>query len=177
MRTLLLALPLLVLTACGGSDDPADAPLPDYNPDAKFNGKTVMEYAQGLDDLNPRMQLTALQAIAKFKVDGLPARDKVKAALEASKDDRVKLAALAVLSEMKAPEAHHLIREKLRDPKFFESARSYGQLLSGAKQVGVDEAALKGDVLKLAGSNRAHRCAPPAAPAAIRRLMARYPAP
>ena len=74
---LLVGLALLGLAGCGGGGEgdssssaappnpekAARAKLPEFNPEAKYNGRTALEYAAGLSDLNPRVQIEALENI------------------------------------------------------------------------------------------------------------------
>jgi len=155
---------VFAIAGCGGDesgDGPnpevaAEADLPEFNADAKYSGKTALEYAAGLNDLNPRIQIQALQALSRFKVDALPARDAVKKLLASDASDQVKLGCLAVLTDMKAPEANALFRQKLADPKFFKGRGAYATLLTGSKKAGIDPATLKADLMKLADSDPDH---------------------
>ncbi len=161
---------VLALGGCGGSssDEPAAGPpdatraarqrLPDHNPEARFGGRTVLEYAQGLNDLNPRVQFEALSNIAEFGVDGLPARDLVRDLVNNPRaEDFIRLAAIGVLHEMQAPEATPLAREKLMDPGFSRNLETYQDLLDGLiKEAGLDVATLRSDLLALARTDLDH---------------------
>ena len=143
-------------SGAGGGSSSSSASLPTHNPDAKFNGKGVLEYAAQLSDLNPAVQQRALNSIRKFGVDGLPARDKVRALVDSSAAPTIKVMALSVLAGMKDPDAQSLVRQKLADPEFSDKDVAYRGLLRGTKELGVDEATLQADLLAIYAKNPAH---------------------
>lgn len=169
----------MVLGGCGGGDDggaagdaaavggatpTADAAravrqwLPEHNPDARYGGKTVLEYAEGLIDLNPEVQLEALMFIGEFGVDGLPAREQVRDLVNNPRaDEMIRLFALGVLHEMQAPEATPLAREKLADPEFSNDLDTYADLISGlVHEAGIDTATIRTDLLAIARADLDH---------------------
>ena len=167
---LLVGLALLGLAGCGGGGEgdssssaappnpekAARAKPPEFNPEAKYNGRTALEYAAGLSDLNPRVQIEALENIEKFGVDGLAVREQVRALVDSAREDDVKIVALETLAAMQAPEESAILRKKLADPILSATDRTYGYLLRGANELGIDEATLRADVVKIAEANPAH---------------------
>lgn len=117
----------LFLAACGEG-----GALPDYDEDATYNGKTLSEYTPGLSDLNAQARMQALINVGRFGVNGLPAREKVQEMARGDKDPRVKIVALAILSEMQDPALKGMMKEFLADPAYATEPGMLGELATGA---------------------------------------------
>lgn len=172
----LLALPL---SGCGGDGEPeatsapaaSDAPaqqasrpardraasvsLPQHNPDATFSGRTALEWAAQLSDLNPDVQGEALAALGRFGVDALPAREQVRAVVTSRAPELIRYMALATLREMQDPEAGATALAALVDPAFSDRPAAFGELIQAALEL-AGEQAVHQKVVGLAGSDLAH---------------------
>ena len=171
---------MLLLAGCGGGSDsessgsgsgapPASAAkpaapkptgaksakLPDFDKDATYNGRTVTDCAAGLADMNPSVQMRALEEISNFGVNGLPVRQQVRAVAGGGNTDELRLAAYAVLFGMKDPEAPALARAALRNPDSFGTPASWGAFTSGAADE-IDHTVLIDDMKKLLTDNPEH---------------------
>lgn len=118
----------LLLVGCGGDTDAYTPPLPEHDPEARLGGRTALEHAAGLADLDHGTQRRALQALAGFGVNGLPARAQVKAFLDTQAHEVIKLEAIDVLIGMQDPEAPAVIKAKLLDSSFARSDEIYLEL-------------------------------------------------
>ncbi len=169
-NTILIVTTIIVLSGCGGPADSSDPDRmarekpPAHNPEATFQGRTALEYAERLDHRSAQQQLAALDGLVAMGVDGLPAREAVRNLIENidSHDvepymtDILALRALAAMIAMQAPEAGALVRQRIVDPEFLDQERDYGSLIQAAMEIGISEETLAGDVLPLADSAPGH---------------------
>jgi hypothetical protein len=124
----------LLLAGCGDG-----GALPDYDKNATYNGKPLSDYAEGLSDLNARQRFAALGDIAKFGVNGLPARKQIQQLVREDEDHMLRIAALGVLHNMKDPGLPALYAEILADPEFTTLPGAWRDLARGAGDVFSDE--------------------------------------
>ena len=169
-NTILIITTFIVTSGCGGPADSSDPDRmarekpPEHNPEATFQGRTALEYAERLDHRSPQQQLAALDGLRAMGVDGLPAREAVRTLIEDIDSrgvepymaDTLALRALGAIAAMQAPEAGALIRQRIVDPEFLDQEREYGSLIELALDIGVTEENLAGDILPLANSAPDH---------------------
>lgn len=132
--------------------------LPEHNPEARFEGKTALEYAEELSDLSGDIRARALVIIRQFGVDGLPARERVRELVESAQaEPEIRLLALGTLLNMQAPGAVDLAREKLADPGFVEGDAMWRDFVRGLRDDEViDDQTFRADVLRIAEENPQH---------------------
>ena len=167
LLTLLLGLATSASLSAAGPPDPdamARQPLPEHQQDASHRGKSAMEHAEVLVAPSLVQRLMGLERLGEMGVDGLPARDAVRYVLErgdteglASRQvDQLRLAALKTLFELQAPEAEALLRQAILSPAFSQHSSTYRRLVTGAVELGVDEATLQADLLALVDEDGIH---------------------
>ena len=151
----------MAFAGCGGSGDDSSSSassskaMPKIDKGATYNGRTVDEYAVGLNDLNPQVRLQALRDIAKFGVNGLAVRDQIRKIVLEDPDHSLRIGALGGLVRMQDPKAGDLYVEVLGNPEYTNSDQMWYELTRGAKE------ALPGDRLekelrKIAENNQEH---------------------
>jgi len=169
---------MLWIAACGGdsaeagaSDSvakpsvrataPAERPrverleAPSYDPEARYDGKTLDEYAAGLGDLNRAVRLRAMGSVLRFGVNAYPLKERMRVLAVEDPDEEVRSAAFVALFEMKDPEASEFTLERLREPAAFESDRGWQMFLDVVIK-GVDEDLLAFEAAELAANDPAH---------------------
>lgn len=172
-RAISLILGVLCLVGCGGEVDPtgtsdpdraARAPLPAHDPDATFRGQTAAELGQRLErQVEQGMGLMTLEHIGQMGVDGLPARDSVRAVfqtppdpeLERDRADLLRSTALLVLVAMSAPEAPALARQAVHEPDFTRFSAAQRQVIRAAVAA-MDADELQADLTRLVDTDPVH---------------------
>lgn len=141
----------------------AQRDLPEHDPAATLDGKTALEHAQDLLAASETRRLAAVKALFEMEVDALPARDRVRlaidddtAAMTSEERDLLRARALVALHMMQAPEATDLWRARLLDPGFLEQDTRYGEILEAAVKLRIDPELLVADLRSLRDSAPEH---------------------
>ena len=128
---------------------------PEYDPEARYDGKTLDEYAAGLGDLNRAVRIRAMQSVLRFGPNAYPLKDRMRKLAVEDPDEEVRASALVALFEMEDPDASEFTLERMRAPDAFESDRGWQMFLDvviGA----VDEGLYTYEAAQLAGDDPAH---------------------
>lgn len=115
--------------AASRADDSSRRGAPEFDPDARYNGKTLDEYASGLDDLNASVRERALEDILNFGVNAYPLRQRMQTMASSDTEDELRAGAVAALYVMEDPGADAFVLERLRDSQAFQTDRGWRLLL------------------------------------------------
>lgn len=164
----------LALAGCGGSEagsgesggtggatagtaarEASPRPEPEVDPEARYDGRTLAEYAVGLDDLSAGVRRRAIEDLVNFGANAYPLRDRFREMAREDPDEELRGAALMMLFEIEDPGATEFLLERLREPGAMESDHGWRGLLEIASR-NVDEGRLVEHARGLAGDAPAH---------------------
>jgi len=152
---------------------PDSGPAPDFDPDARYNGKTLDEYASGLEDLNPSVREQALEDIANFGANAYPLRDRMRTMAAQDTEDELRADAVGALFRMEDPGAEAFVLERLGDPEAMQTDRGWRLLLRVAsEEIEPDRLASEGRAIAESDTAHAERLLGVGGPAPFRAGLA-----
>ncbi len=131
------------------------APPPRVDPEARYDGRTLDEYAVGLDDLSPAVRLESLGNVLHFGANAFPLRDRMRRMAVEDPEDELRAGAMVALVRMEDPGAEDFLVERLRDPEAMQTERGWKTLLQVVVE-DVETQRLVREARALVGGNVAH---------------------